>query len=33
MESLKTLTEEAGNNKGGALLDAIYKLMIRTSDK
>jgi len=33
MENLKRLTIEAGNKKGGALLNTIYKLMINSSDK
>jgi gamma-tubulin complex component 2 len=33
MESLKRLVIEAGQRKGGALLNVIYKLMINSSDK
>lgn len=33
MENLKILTTEAGNKKGGALLNVIYKQMINSSDK
>lgn len=33
MENLKRLVVEAGNKKGGALLNVIYKLMINTSDR
>ena len=33
MESLKRLVVEAGNKKGGALLNVIYRLMINSSDK
>lgn len=33
MENLKRLTVEAGNKKGGALLNVIYRLMINSSDK
>lgn len=33
MENLKRLTQEAGNKKGGALLNVIYRLMINSSDK
>lgn len=33
MENLKRLTFEAGNKKGGALLNVIYRLMINSSDK
>jgi gamma-tubulin complex component 2 len=33
MESLKRLVIEAGNKKGGALLNVIYRLMINSSDK
>ena len=33
MDSLKRLTVEAGNKKGGALLNVIYRLMINSSDK
>jgi gamma-tubulin complex component 2 len=33
MDSLKRLVIEAGNKKGGALLNVIYRLMINSSDK
>lgn len=33
MEALKKLVIEAGNKKGGALLNVIYRLMINSSDK
>ena len=33
MESLKRLVVEAGNKRGGALLNVIYRLMINSSDK
>ena len=33
MENLKRLTSEAGNKKGGALLNVIYRLMVNSSDK
>jgi gamma-tubulin complex component 2 len=33
MEALKKLVVEAGNKKGGALLNVIYRLMINSSDK
>lgn len=33
MDSLKRLVIEAGQRKGGALLNVIYKLMINSSDK
>jgi gamma-tubulin complex component 2 len=33
MENLRRLTLEAGNKKGGALLNVIYRLMINSSDK
>lgn len=33
MENLRRLTQEAGNKKGGALLNVIYRLMINSSDK
>ena len=33
MDSLKRLVLEAGNKKGGELLNVIYKLMINSSDK
>ncbi len=33
MENLRRLTIEAGNKKGGALLNVIYRLMINSSDK
>jgi gamma-tubulin complex component 2 len=33
MENLKRLTQEAGNKKGGALLNVIYRLLINSSDK
>jgi len=33
MENLKRLTQEAGNKKGGQLLNVIYRLMINSSDK
>jgi len=33
MEGLKRLVLEAGNKKGGALLNVIYRLMINSSDK
>lgn len=33
MENLKRLTQEAGNRKGGALLNVIYRLMANSSDK
>ena len=33
MESLKRLVIEAGNKKGGSLLNVIYKLMTNTSDR
>lgn len=33
MESLKKLVIEAGNKKGGALLNVIYRLMINSSDR
>ena len=33
MDNLKRLTIEAGNRKGGALLNVIYRLMINSSDK
>ena len=33
MDSLKRLVIEAGNKKGGELLNVIYKLMINSSDK
>ncbi len=32
MDNLKRLVVEAGNKKGGALLNVIYKLMISSSD-
>jgi len=33
MDALKKLVIEAGNKKGGALLNVIYRLMINSSDK
>jgi gamma-tubulin complex component 2 len=33
MENLARLTKEAGNKKGGALLNVIHRLMISSSDK
>lgn len=33
MENLRRLTQEAGNRKGGALLNVIYRLMTNSSDK
>jgi gamma-tubulin complex component 2 len=33
MENLRRLTIDAGNKKGGALLNVIYRLMINSSDK
>lgn len=33
MEALKKLVIEAGNKRGGALLNVIYRLMINSSDK
>mmetsp|Transcript_55171 Transcript_55171/g.75850 ORF Transcript_55171/g.75850 Transcript_55171/m.75850 type:complete len:124 (+) Transcript_55171:234-605(+) len=33
MDSLRRLVFEAGNKKGGALLNVIYQLMINSSDK
>jgi len=33
MENLRRLTIDAGNKKGGALLNAIYRLMSTSSDK
>jgi hypothetical protein len=33
MDNLRRLTLEAGNKKGGALLNVIYKMMINSSDK
>mmetsp|Transcript_9370 Transcript_9370/g.14253 ORF Transcript_9370/g.14253 Transcript_9370/m.14253 type:complete len:85 (+) Transcript_9370:1072-1326(+) len=33
MEGLKRLVLEAGNKKGGALLNVVYRLMINSSDK
>lgn len=32
MDNLKRLAVDAGNKKGGALLNVIYKLMISSSD-
>jgi hypothetical protein len=32
MENLNRLVQEAGNRKGGALLNVIYKLMVNSSD-
>ena len=33
MDNLRRLTQDAGNRKGGALLNVIYRLMINSSDK
>jgi hypothetical protein len=33
MESLKRLVIEAGDKKGGSLLNVIYRLMINSSDR
>ena len=32
LDNLKRLVVEAGNKKGGALLNVIYKLMVNSSD-
>jgi Gamma tubulin complex component N-terminal len=33
MENLRRLTIDAGNKKGGALLNVIYRMMTTSSDK